>query len=782
MVRNRDQARLSADESYQIKDLDPLREVGSMKSRRGHELVASLPAGLSRLLAVGEQTRLDGDVYLVGIGNSTSPGSEAEDGFLYIKSPAGEWTIRTRPNMYAGHDDVALDIRTDEIRTFGINTGWLGRITLEVDPTEASPATKFAANSGVEITDPIQEQDNILASADKLPLTFSYTQYQTHSPSAGYDVPPGTVYYGISIIYEGFQESPICDVISFTNDSGDHIVSVKITVIDPENFDNRIKRIRLYRAIPERLVADPLKDATFYHLADFDIYGANGELTDDIPWFYTPANHVAGTNQIVINEDDALRYLQHGANGRIDPGRIYFSIGDFSFLVAYVSLNGRTIHTLDSQIANLDAAFASVAIGAGGGGSISRRQRSGRRDRIGRDGATQVAANFWHVWDVYTEDSGLKASIVYVDTNPLLTDSYENISGAPQSVRYISPRRSYGRVFEDYAFYLNVEDEDGIVHPERVYYSHYNNVPGVHCPDIVLPANYFNVNFRPYAVASIGTHKAIIGDTGYAVGFFSGDPLRDWQIQHSSASIGCMAKNTITETPHGAMFLGNAGLYLLTGIQHQGPLAQEIWPDIEFHPGLDSARAVWSKRRNLYYLSIPASGDFEKLVYAFHIQSNSVRLLTAGSAEEIDAMGFGADGSGLIASDSGVTRLEVEDYEVGGLDIEYESRRMSINPNQQQIADMVGIEYSCRDVFGIPDSVSLELSIIGYPSGTEYVIDDKLAVSVGVTLKTIGIPNCSPDLSHSVRIKGIESHPTKVTIRKLYLGLKPHESTIEVYQ
>jgi hypothetical protein len=359
----------------------------------------------------------------------------------------------------------------------------------------------------------------------------------------------------------------------------------------------------------------------------------------------------------------------------------------------------------------------------------------------------------------------------------------------------IAPLRRRGRIFADRAFYWRLTDDTGTESYNRLYYSHYSG-DGVHCPDIVLPANYIEFNFNIQGLVEAGTHRIVVGDVGFAVGYMRGSVNDQWQVYQGKTRVGCASAETIAETPFGAVFLGYDGIYVVASLQYQGPFGQGIFREIENHPNLSQAIAGYSQQGMRYYLYIPGTFDpqakqKQKIVPAkfycmdLNTEDKRVRELSTPDNDEIYCFGFGLDGTALFATEDGVFRAEElsgdTDFQGTPLpQIETGLLRFASKDHFQQV-NAIALDYKLA-------GTNARITIKGYPSGIETIAETEsrpfIPPSDGGKLMRFNLSaRLSKDLAHAVRIETIDDnkvqrHPSAFAINALQLLVQEVDGTL----
>ena len=223
------------------------------------------------------------------------------------------------------------------------------------------------------------------------------------------------------------------------------------------------------------------------------------------------------------------------------------------------------------------------------------------------------------------------------------------------------PLRKYASVANDRFIFGGVRtafQED----VSSFYWSHVNRYAA--CYDIVPPLNQArlgNAGFWRGAMATRG-YRVIIGSSGFLIGQNVGGG-QSFRIDQAEVPIGCIARNSIAQTPDGPMFLSRSGFYMIQGLNAIGPIAEEIFADIRSYPDAAKALAMgkYSARHECYYFYIPDYTDtvpnpdviYPEKFYAYHIPSRSVLPRTVSGNGTIYAMAEDVR-NGVIVCDSWV--------------------------------------------------------------------------------------------------------------------------------
>jgi hypothetical protein len=204
---------------------------------------------------------------------------------------------------------------------------------------------------------------------------------------------------------------------------------------------------------------------------------------------------------------------------------------------------------------------------------------------------------------------------------------------SPTTARYIndlSPMRRYCSPFNDRFLFGSVEDPlTGVADIGHFYWSHISRYGP--CYDIVRQLDQEPLGSAGQWRGAMQTrgYRIILGSTGFLVGQNIGIS-QSFKIDRAECPIGCIARNTIAQTPIGPIFLAQSGFYLIDGLDFI-QIAHDMFADIRLYPDAAKALAMgaYSPRNDFYYFYIPEYVDednvtWPKKFYAFHIATKSV--------------------------------------------------------------------------------------------------------------------------------------------------------------
>lgn len=326
--------------------------------------------------------------------------------------------------------------------------------------------------------------------------------------------------------------------------------------------------------------------------------------------------------------------------------------------------------------------------------------------------------------------------------------SYFDRQQLSSKVKDLSPNRRHQRLFSDRLFAWGVVAEDGKVYGNRLYYSHVNGL-AISCFDIIPTANYVEFPFNIVGLVSARSHRIVIGDSKYAIGYFTGGTIQGWRIYEGDTEMGCNAPDSIADTPYGAAYMGYDGIYVVNGLEVTGPIARGV-----FVPNRDShdwtlSRGAYSQVDQEYFLYVPIKPDRrgDPLIIAVSLKNGSVRTITAPEGN-ISCFGVNSSGQILVATDLYIYVLESSFGSSTRVDlpdpsIETGYRRFFGGDDYQSIAK-VHIHGSCSP--GV-----FKVTLTGYPSGTvsEIVFPETMSDEP----VSVHNPNsASPDFAHKVTV------------------------------
>lgn len=257
----------------------------------------------------------------------------------------------------------------------------------------------------------------------------------------------------------------------------------------------------------------------------------------------------------------------------------------------------------------------------------------------------------------------------FLDKNEdsVIGGTYYDRQQLSHEVTALSPTRRRHWLFSDKLFAIGVTADDGKVYGNRLYYSHVNGI-GVSCYDIIPPANYVELPFNIFGLVSVRSHRIIIGDSKYAIGYFSGGAIQNWRIYESETEMGCRSAESVTDTPFGAAYVGYDGIYIINGLDYQGPLARGVIFDTEDEYDWSRAKGEFAQEDQEYILVVPGIPLRNQLIVAVNLRTGGVRRI-AGIPFEISAIGKDFQGKVLIAGGGHIYRLESTEGEGSSIDL-----------------------------------------------------------------------------------------------------------------
>jgi len=263
-------------------------------------------------------------------------------------------------------------------------------------------------------------------------------------------------------------------------------------------------------------------------------------------------------------------------------------------------------------------------------------------------------------WEPNSE--GLRDVFEYktVDENEasIIGGTYFDRQQLSHEVTELSPNRRHHRIFSDRLFAWGVVADDGKIYGNRLYYSHVNGL-GISCYDIIPPANYVEFPFNIQGLVSVRSHRIVIGDSKYAIGYFSGGAIQNWRIYESETEMGCRAPESVADTPFGAAYVGYDGIYVVNGLEFTGPLARGIIYPTESEFDWANAKAEFAQDDQEYVVVVPALPGSRNvpLIVAVNLRTGEIRRIE-GIQLVPTAVGKDSQGKILLAGQQGIFRLE----------------------------------------------------------------------------------------------------------------------------
>lgn len=271
-------------------------------------------------------------------------------------------------------------------------------------------------------------------------------------------------------------------------------------------------------------------------------------------------------------------------------------------------------------------------------------------------------------WDIAS--SGDAAISVFSDRNEdsVIGGTYFDRQQISYDVTELSPNRRHHRLFSDRMFAWGVVADDGRVYGNRLYYSHVNGL-GISCYDIIPPANYVEFPFNIVGLVSVRSHRIVIGDSKYAIGYFSGGGVTSWRIYEGETEMGCRSAESIADTPFGAAYVGYDGIYIVSGMESSGPIAKGIVSATESTHDWHLAKAEFAQNEQEYVIVVPHNAETRGSDYivALNLRTGGSREIT-GIVGTVQAIGKNSDGKILLATTEGVYVLEGEFREANDID------------------------------------------------------------------------------------------------------------------
>lgn len=778
MVSAADPMNLPPEFAVELQDLDGDRMANSLVLRRRAQQLIHPPLGCG--------PRYMGQIRLVPTSTSIYTATIAitpEEGtiFAWMREGMNDWRIYTPQEEYwqrIPQGAEALDISYGAIRTFGTDCGWMGRIT--PDEEQISHYQMFGGAYPVARSYPIFATPNHIIIDDGQFEQFAFEligRDESHGYGLNYNV-----YYAISYVFEGGQESPLKEIGDINTSSIAHggdaaQVVVMLRLEDCHTISPRVKKVRLYSCPSSTTLVKPLKDGVFRLVHEINLYEPYG--TEGDPWFtvrigqvqsvVVPGLGTCGKARII-----GLNHWLKMASGDVPTypnelyGDIWFEVEGEKFRVIHVLTAGETtsVYVDPADRIRLRDAVAS--------GQARLYGRAGGRNR---DANTLYPnARFWTKWMTY--DTNTADITVYDDGQRYSkAHSYVNLANAAQDREQDKVVRRRGRIFGDAAFYWRVRFPDGSEDRRDLYFSTTNGV-GLHCPDIILKANCIKMPFEIMGVAELGGYRMVIGDTGYAVGVMRTTSPANWDIQYRPNSRGCVAERTIVETGNAVYYLGRAGLYAFGGNGEQGPLLRDVIDEFAHYTTLSDAVMEYYEDQNSLILSIPAQDtDHPARFYLINLEDFGVRKMTVPESRAITGLARGLLGDILMGSVEGIARVLVRDEELtASLESATPTPVLETaaihfdqeHPTAQQNVRAITLRYE--------SDVPVLLTVKAYnPDQTSVITDQYAASAEGETaqIRLVLSGGLETAEAHSVRLEAAERYalppgPTRFRIHGLW--------------
>lgn len=371
------------------------------------------------------------------------------------------------------------------------------------------------------------------------------------------------------------------------------------------------------------------------------------------------------------------------------------------------------------------------------------------------------------------------ASKITIDENEdsVIGGTYFDRQQLSHEVVELSPNRQNHRLFMDRMYAWNVEAEDGKIYGTRLYYSHVNGI-GVPCYDIIPPANYIEFPFNISGLVSARSHRIVIGDSKYAIGYFGGSVDR-WTVFEGETEIGCKAPDSVVDTPRGAMYVGYDGIYIVNGFEVSPPLARGIIRSTEDRYDWSKAKAAFAQNEQEYVVVVP-SNPLQRnfpIIVAFNLRTGGTRIIT-GLPSSISAIGTNAQGGIIIATSHGLMSLEsvaaqgdahdspTPVYETGFLRF--------VGAGNYQNVKKFGFSGRCSPG-------NLKITRVGYPSMSEATIELDAISEDGFFSKAFPAES-EVDFSHKFKIEYADKEgkaPEEFRVDKMFVKTAPIQRELD---
>lgn len=349
---------------------------------------------------------------------------------------------------------------------------------------------------------------------------------------------------------------------------------------------------------------------------------------------------------------------------------------------------------------------------------------------------------------IYRAKSG---TAFFIDKNAVIGGTYFDRQQLAHDVDYISPNSKRQAIFQDRRIIWQLVEKDGSINRNVFGYSHTNGI-GVPCYDIVPPANRIPVPFNILGIVSVRSHRIIIGDSKYSIGYFGGS-IERWTIYEGETEIGCMAEDSIADTPFGAAYVGYDGIYLVSGFDISQPYARGIIKSTSETHDWAQSKAVYAQNEQEYVILVPHSSESrgDPLILAVSFRTGATRLITPPSPD-VSAIGVDSSGFVLLGTNRGVYRLEYGDSEPTGNNPE-DSKTPIVELGYRRFFG--GSEYQHITKVAVHGSCSpgqFKVTLTGYPSGTEAVV--MVGKGGSDEFRSSDNPGASsPDYAHQIKIE-----------------------------